>query len=79
MKSLHEILDFLATHKKKLVLMQGRNYWRIEDLFAQAKRDLKSEVHRKAVLDEAFILEEHQGKTVIKKLGEVIFFEPGFM
>ncbi len=76
--SLFQILDHLATHRRKLVLMQGRNYWTVQDLFAQAKADARSERYREAVLDRAYAWSEEDGKVVIRRGVEVIFFEPGW-
>lgn len=78
MQSLFQILDHLATYRPKLVLQQGRKYWRIEDLYGQAKRDARSEQYRDAVLDRAYAWRDEDGKIVIRRGGDAVFFEPGW-
>lgn len=75
--SLFRILDHLKTHKRKLVLMQGKRYWRIEDLFAQASRDARSSDHQAAVLDPAYTWQEESGKIVIRRGPQAVFAEAG--
>ncbi len=77
-ESLFAILGHLAAHRRKLVLMQDRRYWRIEDLYGQAARDSKSSQLREAVLDPAYTLVEEDGKVVIRRGGDAIFYEPGW-
>jgi len=76
-QSLFEILDHLATHRRKLVLVQGRSYWRIEDLFAQAKADSKKDALKDAVLDKAYTWSEDGGKVSIRRGADTIFSEAG--
>lgn len=75
--SLLRILDHLASHRRKLVLMQGRRYWRIEDLSAQARADARSDEHRDAVIDPAYTWREESGKLAIYRGDKPIFAEPG--
>jgi hypothetical protein len=77
-ESLFAILGHLAAHRRKLVLMQDRKYWRIEDLYGQAARDAKSQQFRDAVLDPAYTVGEEGGKVVIRRGGDAIFYEPGW-
>lgn len=67
----------LASHRRKLVLMQGRRYWRVEDLFAQAQGDSMSPKHREAVIDPAYTWREEDGKVAIYRGDKPIFAEPG--
>lgn len=79
-QSLFQILGDLAIHQKKLVLMQGRDYWRIEDLFAQVKADVKaSERARQTLLDPIYTVETVDGKVEIRKAegGRPVFVEAG--
>lgn len=77
-QSLIRILDDLAIHHPKLVLLQGRRYWRIEDLLAQAKRDLvRSQRDREALSHPAYEERDLNGKVVILKGRLPIFFEAG--
>ena len=76
-QSLFSILDHLASHRRKLVLMQGRRYWRVEDLFAQAKLDVKSDEHRGAVLAPDYTWREQGGKIGIFRGDKPVFAEPG--
>lgn len=78
MQSIFQILDHLATHRRKLVLMQGKAYWRVEDLWAQVQADARSEKYRDAVLDRAYTWAEEGGKIVIRRGGLVPFHEPGW-
>lgn len=57
--------------------MQGRNYWRVEDLFAQAKADAKRENLRDAVLDKAYTWSEEGGKILIRRGADTVFAEAG--
>lgn len=75
---LFRILDDLALHHRKLVLVQGSRYWRIEDLVRQAKQDLvRDERHRAALSDRAYERGEVDGKIVIFRHGEPVFVEAG--
>lgn len=75
---LYRILDDLATHHRKLVLVQGQRYWRIEDLVRQAKQDLvRSERDRMALSDPSYEQSEVDGKVVIFRHGNVAFVEAG--
>lgn len=76
-QSLLAILLHLASHRRKLVLMQGRRYWRVEDLFAQAQADAKSPKYRDAVLDPAYTWREEKGKLAIYRGDKPVFAEPG--
>lgn len=75
---LYRILDDLATHHRKLVLVQGSRYWRIEDLVRQAKTDMvRSEKDRAALSDPAYEQSEVSGKIVILRHGDPFFVEAG--
>lgn len=75
---LYRILDDLATHHRKLVLVQGQRYWRIEDLLRQAKTDMvRSEQDRLALSDPAYEKGEVAGKIVIFRHGNIFFVEAG--
>lgn len=75
---LYRILDDLATHHRKLVLVQGSRYWRIEDLVRQAKQDLvRSEKDRTALSDPAYAQSVIDGKIVIFRHGNPFFVEAG--
>lgn len=75
---LYRILDDLATHHRKLVLVQGKLYWRIEDLVRQAKIDMvRSEKDRLALSDPAYEKSEVDGKVVIFRNGDPFFVEAG--
>lgn len=85
LQSLYAILGDLAMVSPKLVLMQGRKYFRIEDLWSHARKDLKAGNPKdRAALSEAIYwttTDEH-GKLLLKgvtpKGGEfVAFVEPG--
>lgn len=75
---LYRILDDLATHHRKLVLVQGQRYWRIEDLVRQAKQDMvRSEKDRLALSDPSYEKSEVDGKVVIFRHGDPFFVEAG--
>jgi hypothetical protein len=75
---LYRILDDLASHHHKLVLVQGRRYWRIEDLVRQAKTDMvRSDRDRAALSDPVYEQAVHEGKIVIFRHGEPVFVEAG--
>ncbi len=75
---LYRILDDLATHHRKLVLVQGRLYWRIEDLVRQAKVDMvRDERARAALSDEAYEQEVVDGKVVVFRHRKPFFVEAG--
>jgi hypothetical protein len=76
---LYRILDDLATHHPKLVLVQGRRYWRIEDLVRQAKQDMvRNQRDRSKLSEPAFDQTRVDGKIVILgRGGQVVFVEAG--
>lgn len=84
-RSLYVILGELAFQHPKLVLMRGRNYFRIEDLWRWARKDLKSgdPAARKALEDPIYwIARDPGGKLLLKGArpdgGEfVAYVEPG--
>ena len=84
-QSLHEILNQLAISNPKLVLMQGRKYFRIEDLIRWARKDmLKGTSRDRALLSEPIYWTEYDvhGKLLLKgvtRKGDelVAFAEPG--
>lgn len=84
-RSLYTILGELAMVSPKLVLMRGRQYFRIEDLWRWARHDLKmADPHDRASLSEAIYWTEsdEHGKLLLKGItrtgGEfVAFVEPG--
>ncbi len=79
MEPLYRILDDLATHHRKLVLVQGKRYWRIEDLVRQAKTDMvKSARHREALSDPSYNQTTVDGKIVVfSRGGQPVFVEAG--
>ena len=78
-RSLIAIIGELALLKRKLVLTQGRKYWRVEDLLDQARRDRKAGAAEdlEALLYE--ITTDAPGKVSIRNLesGSIIFSEVG--
>lgn len=74
MKSLVATLSDLATARPWTVLMQGRDYWRIEALIRQARKDEKSETHLKR---DAYRYEITNDKAVVYELERPILWEPG--
>jgi hypothetical protein len=77
MESLFQVLSDLASYQPKLVLMQGRSYWSIQDLYRQAREDMKDADHRKALRVEAYSRSEVDGKIVVWKSGLAVFVEAG--
>lgn len=82
-RSLYVILGELAMASPKLVLMQGRGYFRIEDLWRRARKDLAGSKEHRA-LSEPIYWTEHddRGKLILKGLTKkgdefVAFVEPG--
>jgi hypothetical protein len=76
-QSLFQILSDLASFQPKLVLMQGRSYWSIQDLYRQAREDMKDAGHRKALSAELYSRSEVDGKVIVWKSGLPVFVEPG--
>lgn len=83
--SLYTILGELSMTSPKLVLMQGREYFRIEDLWRWARKDwMKGDVKDRSALSEAMYWTEYdvRGKLLLKGLTKkgdefVAFVEPG--
>lgn len=70
------ILSIAATARPELVLMDGRDYWRIESLIRQARRDQKS--HAELREGKAYSWRElGSGKIVVYHYGVPVFWEPG--
>lgn len=84
-QSLYTILNQLAISNPKLVLMQGRQYFRIEDLIRWARKDfLKGTDQDRALLSEPIYWTEYdvRGKLLVKGITRkgdelVAFVEPG--
>lgn len=78
MTSLLHTLSEVAVEKPSLVLMQGRDYWRIEELIAQARRDEKKKGYEHLKFD-AFSWSRTPGsnKIVVWHYRQPIFREPG--
>lgn len=84
-RSLYVLLGELAMARPKIVLMQGRKYFRIEDLWKDARQDWAAPDPRaRQALSEAIYWTESDGhgKLLLKgftlKGGEfVAFVEPG--
>jgi hypothetical protein len=84
-QSLYTILNQLAISNPKLVLMQGRQYFRIEDLIRWARKDfLKGTSKDRALLSEPIYWTEYdvRGKLLLKGVTRngdelVAFVEPG--
>lgn len=85
LRSLHSILGELAMMSPKLVLMQGRGYFRIEDLWGDARRDWTTgDPKERAALSEAmyWTTTDVHGKLLLKGVTPkgvefVAFVEPG--
>ena len=84
-RSLYAILGELALAAPKLVLMQGAEYFRIEDLWRLARKDLlKGDPKEQAALSESIYWTERdvRGKLLLKGVTQkgdefVAFVEPG--
>jgi len=84
-QSLHAILGQLSISNPKLVLMQGFDYFRIEDLLRWARKDLlKGTAKERAALSESMYWTEYdvRGKLLLKGANQkgdefVAFVEPG--
>lgn len=84
-RTLYSILGELAMASPKLVLMQGRNYFRIEDLWRWARHDwAMADSKEKAELSNAIYWTETDGhgKLLLKGITRkgdsfVAFVEPG--
>jgi hypothetical protein len=84
-RSLYALLGELAMARPKLVLMQGRKYFRIEDLWRWARRDWAvSDSKERAALSETiyWIEEDKYGKLLLKGAAKnskefLTFVEPG--
>lgn len=65
-------------HHRKLVLVQGTKYWRVEDLVRQSKLDMvRSARDRAALSAPIYDHDEIDGKIVILKGDDVVFVEAG--
>ena len=84
-QSLYALLGDLAMTSPRLVLMQGRKYFRIEDLWKDARRDwVAPDPDGRKALSESIYWTERDGhgklllKGITPKGGEfVAFVEPG--
>jgi hypothetical protein len=87
LQSLYSLLGTLAMTSPKLVLMRGRDYYRIEDLWRWARQDWagkNSKVLRREALSEAIYWTEvdPHGKLLLKGMAPkgdefVAYVEPG--
>lgn len=78
--SLFQVLTELAITYQKLVLMRGRQYYRIEDLLKWARRDKASgtQEDQKELSNPIYWhTTDDQGKIVIRKHDYIAFVEPG--
>lgn len=71
------VLSDAATSRPELVLMHGRDYWRIESLIRQARRDQKSNPELMDVRAYAWHALPGSGKIVVYHWGSPVFWEPG--
>jgi len=69
------VLSEIATTSPKAVLMNGQDYWRIEDLLAQARRDQKG--HPELREGKAYSWDSKRGKIVVTHYQVPVFWEPG--
>lgn len=84
-RSLYAILGELVLAAPKLVLMQGVEYFRIEDLWRWARKDfMKGDPKEQAALSESIYWTERdvRGKLLLKGINQkgdefVAFVEPG--
>ncbi len=84
-QSLYSLLDQLAISNPKIVLMQGRKYFRIEDLIRWARKDFQKGTSKdRALLSEPIYWTEYDvhGKLLLKGITRngdelVAFVEPG--
>jgi hypothetical protein len=76
MKPLFTVLGELAMVRPGLVLQRGPQYWRIENLLRQARRDIRDPEHHTALGEPVYAWETIDGKTVIRSQwpnqGEII-------
>lgn len=71
------ILSDAATARQDLVLMQGRDYWRIEALIRQARRDQKDNPELRTGRAYSWSAQPGSGKIVVYHWQRPVFWEPG--
>lgn len=80
-RSLIAIIGELALLKRELVLTQGRNYWRVEDLLKQARRDRRVGAAEDLEALAYAVEDDILGKVSIYNVtsGSIVFSEVGAM